>query len=173
MIARRHILTVMTAALLALTATAASATAASITAASATAASATAASATAASATAASAAAAPAPRLVAFTSGIVVPNGHYRLVLNTRGRGTLIFGTKRHRVAVPAGILRSLKRQLRVADFPRLHRHYRHVTRMVTGIDPATVTYHHRTVTVAPGATAPAALDQLIGTLRALALKLS
>jgi hypothetical protein len=163
MIARRHILTVMTAALLALTATAASATAASI----------TAASATAASAAAASAAAAPAPRLVAFTSGSVVPNGHYRLVLNTRGRGTLIFGTKRHRVAVPAGILRSLKRQLRVADFPRLHRHYRHVTRMVTGIDPATVTYHHRTVTVAPGATAPAALDQLIGTLRALALKLS
>jgi hypothetical protein len=148
MIARRHILIAVTAAVLALTATAASAAAAS-------------------------AAAAPAPRLVAFTSGIVVPNGHYRLVLNTRGRGTLIFGTKRHSVAVPAGILRSLKRQLSAADFPRLHRRYRHVTEMVTGIEPATVTYHHRMVTVAPGATAPAALDQLIGTLRALALKLS
>jgi hypothetical protein len=143
MIARRHILTAMTAALLALTATAATA------------------------------AAAPAPRLVTFTSAIVVPNGHYRLVLNTRGRGTLTFGTRRHNVAVPARILRPLMRQLRAARFPRLHRHYRHVTRMVTGIEAATVTYHDRTVTVAPGATAPAALDRLIGTLRALALKFS
>jgi hypothetical protein len=124
-------------------------------------------------ATSAAAAATPAPRLVTFRSGIVVPNGNYLLTLNTKGRGTIVFGGKRRDVTLPSKILRQLKQQLQAAHFSALNAHYRHVPRPITGIDGASVTYHGRTVTVAAGATAPKALDQLISTLRALALKLN
>ena len=103
---------------------------------------------------------------------MVVPDGNYRLVLDLDGTGTLTLGSgSRDPVALSHATLGRLERELSAAHFPRLAQRYAHVPTPVTGVDPAVITYGGRTVTVRPGATAPAALDRLVTTLRALVQK--
>jgi hypothetical protein len=114
-----------------------------------------------------------APGLLSFTSGVVVPNGHYELDIDTAGQVALTRAHKTHEARLSKKTLAEIKRELRATHFAHLNRRYAHVPTPITGVEPATIDYRNKKVTVRPGATAPRALDRLIDTLQALALKLS
>ena len=107
--------------------------------------------------------------LLTFTSGVVVPNGNYALVLRIDGTGTLTLGTgSRDAVTLTHQQLRRVEGELTAAHFATLQRRYADVPAPVTGIAPAILRVGGRTVTVLPGATAPDAVSALITTLRTL-----
>ena len=108
--------------------------------------------------------------LLTFTSGVVVPNGNYALVLRIDGTGTLTTGTgSQDPVTLTHAQLRRVEGELTAVHFATLQRRYADIATPVTGIDPAVIRSGGRTVTVLPGATAPDALTALITTLRTLA----
>jgi hypothetical protein len=114
-----------------------------------------------------------APGLFSFSSGVVVPNGHYELDVNTAGQVAVTRAGKTRQVTLPRATFAEIKRELAATHFAHLKRRYSQVPTPITGVQPATIEYQDKTVTVLPGATAPKALDRLIDTLRTLAGKLS